>query len=1106
MYREVTQRILLVAVLWLTWPLLASPDISVSAASRFTRVDIQHGLSQNTVTALAQDSQGNIWIGSQNGLNRFDGFSVKVYRPDQQQANTLSDNFITSLAVDASGIIWVGTLNGLNQFDPSQGRFISIQTLPKRSSGYDVILSLHIDKHNRLWVGTDRGVALWHQETQQLRIWQSTAPDNSNQNVTALTSDDSSLWVGTPQGLKRYDIASKTEIALTNYALQHAAVMALYHDTAGQLWVGLEHDGLVLRTDSNQSWQTITLSTFANGVASKEIRSITMGPDGYIWVGTQHGLSQLTEVNGSWQQTAAFYHQRHNPNSLGSGKVVSILSDKDGSIWVGTWNGGVSRLNAANNLFASYTADLSHIAKARNVATISLLANEQTLWVGTADGLFELDLQLGSFTQVAEQPGSFTYYSAIDTGQQSWFGHAQGISAFDKPSQQYSELSLPAEVNRGPVRRIWQDQDKIWLAVDQYGLFVLDRSLQDIISFTPFNRAVTFIRQLDNYIIVGSYNGLSWFNRNTAEQVHHHELANTASTETPTLPSAPMDYVQSADGRHWLATNGGGLYQMHYATASPVAVKFSRHQASDKLTTGQLKTMVQDTADNIWLSTAFGISVFTPQTEQVRNFGQRHGTLHRDYINASGTALPDGSIAFGAMEGFTIFKPERVLSYQAKPIASPQIQAIRVNNTPLAPDPADADLALAQILYHQGVLSIPAAGARSVNLDFSTREYIETGQVLFQYRLDPIDSDWTTQDAKRLSASFERLPPGKYTFRLRAGLAQTSWSDESKLDIKVLPLWWETWWARLLLLSILISAALGLHFYRLNNLQKQQEQLALLVKERTEALEESKDKAEQTLQQLGSTMKELVRTEKMAALGQLVAGVAHEVNTPLGVALTANSVVIEESVLLQQKLANGTIRRQELEDYLQKLTQAGRLLEHNLQRAAQLVTNFKQVSVDRTADNQRKFNLALYLDELLESLSLMWRSRQIVLRVSCPDDIVMDSYPGTIGQIITNLTQNAIVHGFKDRDSGEINLSCSIKQNRIEIIFADNGAGISSDNLERIFDPFFTTNRHQGGTGLGLHIVYNLITQKLGGSITVSSTPGKGTRFTLQLPVSISST
>jgi ligand-binding sensor domain-containing protein/signal transduction histidine kinase len=1105
MYRDAKQCLLLLAVLWLTLPVLATPALSVPSASRFSRLDIQQGLSQNTVTALAQDSSGNVWIGTQNGLNRFDGFSVKVFRPDKQQANTLSDNFITSLAIDASGIIWVGTLNGLNRFDPTQGKFSAITTMPLRAAGYDVVLSLHMDKHNRLWVGTDRGVALWHEESQQLTIWQEPLQDNTHQNITALASDDDTLWVGTPQGLKRYDMASKAEITLESFPQQHASVMALYHDPTGQLWLGLEHEGLLLRSADGNTWQHIALDTYDNGVVSKEIRSITMDQAGEVWVGTQHGLNQLAEIDGRWQQTESYYHQRHNPSSLGSGKVMSIFSDKDGSIWVGTWNGGVSRLNEANNLFASFTPDLSLIAKARNAATISLLADAETLWVGTADGLFELNLNANTFNQVAEQNGSFTYYSALDSQQQIWFGHAQGITAFDKASQGYQELILPPEVTRGPVRRMWQDEHFVWLAIDQFGLMVLNPALTQVLQFKPFNRAVTFIKPIDHYVLVGSYNGLSWFDRQSAELVYHHELSATPHNDTPTLPSAPMDYVQSSDGRHWLATNGGGLYQMHYPPAhrSLAEVRFDRSPVSDKLKTGQLKTMVQDNADNIWLSTAFGISLFTPANDTVRNFGQRHGTLSRDYINASGTALENGNIAFGAMEGFTLFKPEHVAAYQAKPIAAPQIQAIRINNTPLANDPGDADIALAHILYKAEHLSIPAKGARSVSVDFSTREYIETGQVKFQYRLDPIDTDWTTQDATRRNASFERLPPGKYTLRLRAGLEQTGWSNETKLNISVMPYWWETWLARILLVIILASALLGLHYFRLQQLHKRQEELAHLVVERTKALEESKNKAEQTLQHLASTMQELVRTEKMAALGQLVAGVAHEVNTPLGVALTANSVVSEESRQLQQKLAEGNIRRQEMDAFLYKLSQATRLLDSNLQRAAQLVANFKQVSVDRTADNQRKFNLALYLDELLESLSLMWKTRHISISVNCPDNIVMDSYPGTIGQIITNFTQNAVVHGFKEAPSGEISISCKQLDDKVEIIFADNGSGISKDNLQRIFDPFFTTNRHEGGTGLGLHIVYNLITQKLRGSISVASPPGEGTRFTLLLPLKI---
>ena len=1105
MYREVTQRILLLAVLWLTLPVLAVQSMSMPAASRFTRLDIQQGLSQSTVTALAQDSSGNVWIGTQNGLNRFDGFSVKVYRPDKHQTNTLSDNFITSLAIDRHGTIWVGTLNGLNRFDPLEGKFSAIATLPKRNNGYDVVLSLHIDKQNRLWVGTDRGVALWHEDSQQLHIWQEATEDNSHQNIIALSSDDMSLWVGSPQGLKRYNIETKAEIPLTTFPLQHASVMALYHDRDGNLWLGLEHEGLLLHPADTENWHVIALDTYENGVVSKEIRSIIMGSDDDIWVGTQHGLNRLSRLDNQWQQIASYYHQRRNPNSLGSGKVVSILSDKDGSVWVGTWNGGVSRLNKANNLFASFTSDLSLLAKARNAATISLISSPQTLWVGTADGLFELDLIDGEFNQVADANGSFTYYSSMDVGEQVLFGHAQGITVFDKTSKQYQEMALPNEVSRGPVRRMWQDQHAIWLAIDQFGLVVMDRSLQNVLEFKPLNRAVTFIKPIDQYVLVGSYNGLSWFDRNTTELVYHHELAATDGNNTPSLPSAPMDYVQSSDGRHWLATNGGGLYQMHYQTNLKTlsAVRFEWHSASELLKTGQLKTMAKDDAGNIWLSTAFGISVFRPENNTIRNFGQRHGTLNRDYINASGTVLPDGQIAFGAMEGFTVFKPEKVFAYQVKPIAAPQIQAIMVNNMPLAKDPAEADIALARILHGTRQLSIPPKGARNVSIDFSTREYIETAQVQFQYRLDPIDSDWTTQEANRRSANFERLPPGKYTLRLRAGLAQSGWSNETTLTLNVMPHWWETWLARMLLLIMLASALLGLHFFRLQQLHKRQEELAHLVVERTKALEESKNEAEQTLQQLASTMNELVRTEKMAVLGQLVAGVAHEVNTPLGVALTASSVISEESRLLQQKIAEGNIRRQELDSFLQKLTQASKLLDGNLHRAAQLVTNFKQVSVDRTSDNKRRFNLAEYLDELLESLSLMWRSRDICIVVNCQEQIDMDSYPGTIGQIITNFTQNAVVHGFKEQGSGQISINCTLKNDQVEIVFIDNGAGISQSNLEHVFEPFFTTSRHQGGTGLGLHIVYNLVTQKLQGKISVASQLNEGTRFTLLLPLKV---
>ncbi|WP_301003714.1 sensor histidine kinase [Arsukibacterium sp.] len=1086
---------MLVVLAMLSLPLFSSQLTEVPDASRFARIDIEQGLSQTTVTSLAQDHAGNIWIGTQGGLNRYDGFSITVFRPEEQLSQSLSDNFVTSLQVDKQGMLWVGTLNGLNYFNPSLGTFDSISLVRKDNGSAPLVLALHLDNQQRLWIGTNQGLARWHHATQQVE-W----IGDRLLNITALSSDSAgNLWLGTPRGLIRYNSNNGQYISDNNFPYRQASVMTLFHDKADRLWVGLEHEGLLMKQAGSDGWIPLEITSYNNSLISKEIRSITMDNNEDIWVGTQHGLSRLVLQDGHWRQQVSYHHQRNNPASLGNGKVAALLQDKDGSIWVGTWNGGVSRLNQANNLFVSISHDLAFMDIARNPATISLASDDNTLWAGTADGLFSLNLLNMYFNLTSSNSNGFTFYCSLRRADEIWFGHGQGIVAIDTATGNYQNVELPASVPPGPVRRLWASDNQLWLAIDQFGLIILDEKNQKTIAKHPFSRAITFIQPVgQQYVLVGSYSGLSWFDLTDGSLLFEHKLATQNAEPTQSLPSAPMAYVVTPDKRHWLATNGTGLYElvMSGSAMDPATVRFQQFSEAEGLASGQLKSAELDNAGNIWLSSAFGISVFNPETSRFRNFGYQHGTLRRDYINASSNVMTNGAIVFGGMDGFTLFQPEQVLAYSAGPVATPAILTIEVNgqNTALPDDE----------------LIIPAGDSRSFQVEYSTREFIETDQVQFQYRLDPVSSDWIIRSANGRSASFERLPPGDYQFRLRAGLNESGWSEETLLNVTVLPLWWETWLARALLVSLLLAIMLAIHLFRLKHLRKQQEEMAWLVEQRTEALnertralQESKNKTEQTLLQLESTVKELVRTEKMAALGQLVAGVAHEVNTPLGVALTANSVVTEESQLLQQKLASGNIRRQELDNYLSKLVQAGQLLDNNLQRAAQLVANFKQVSVDLTADNLRQFNLAKYLDELLDSLSLMWRNRKISLQVNCAEDIVMDSYPGTIGQIISNFTQNAVVHGFKDRSSGEITIHCCRQGDQVEMIFSDNGAGISTEHIERIFDPFFTTNRHQGGTGLGLHIVFNLITQKLGGSVKVSSTPGEGTRFTLLLPLKV---
>jgi|GEM_PF-2010814 len=282
--------------------------------------------------------------------------------------------------------------------------------------------------------------------------------------------------------------------------------------------------------------------------------------------------------------------------------------------------------------------------------------------------------------------------------------------------------------------------------------------------------------------------------------------------------------------------------------------------------------------------------------------------------------------------------------------------------------------------------------------------------------------------------------------------------------------------------------------------------LAYEIEERKlaeEQLKEANTVLQHTLEELKLTQEHMIRSEKMASLGNLVAGMAHEINTPVGISITASShlekIAKEFKVLCQ----GDEVSYEELEGYLDDFIQAGQIIKGNLLRAAQLVNSFKQVSVDQSSDVKRKFNVRQYLDEIIISLhpKIKQTSHQII--VECDDDLASNSYPGALYQIVSNLVLNSMTHAFDDKVAGEIKISAKEKDSNLQIVYSDNGRGIEKNIVDRIFDPFFTTKRGQGGTGLGLFIVYNLVTQKVLGTINCSSELGVGTEFVVQIPIDI---
>ena len=282
-------------------------------------------------------------------------------------------------------------------------------------------------------------------------------------------------------------------------------------------------------------------------------------------------------------------------------------------------------------------------------------------------------------------------------------------------------------------------------------------------------------------------------------------------------------------------------------------------------------------------------------------------------------------------------------------------------------------------------------------------------------------------------------------------------------------------------------------------LGKQQLELEREAHQKTEAL---RGQLQATLDDLKKTQQQLVMSEKMAGLGGLVAGISHEINTPIGNSLVTASFLGEQSREFLTLVGSGSMKRSQLEEYLRTISSSTELINTNLQRAADLIRSFKQVSVDQTSDAERSFNLSDYLASVVKSMYHQFKRTPYQINVDCPENIFVSSYPGAISQILTNFMMNSLKHGFRDRTEGTISIHARlIEPDSLEIIYGDDGRGMDEENLFHHFEPFYTTMRNNGGSGLGVYVVYNLVTQRLKGGIHVESAPDKGIKYIIQFPV-----
>ncbi len=1101
-------------LLWLGFCAGLGAALPVAAAeedrsARFESIGDLESIPDGVVTALAQGAAGYLWIGSTRGLIRYDGYGFRRHLHDEADPQSIGGNLIRSLLLARDGRLWVGTdADGLSVYNPRSERFVGFRHRPNDPASLPPgpIMALAEDRDGRIWIGTrGGGLASLDPATghaQRFRDGREGELAPRADFIYALRFDAAgALWIGTRAGLRRMASAGAPREAVRSAAgdpsgLDEETVYSLLEPGDGRLWIGTQSGRLLLLDPQTLA---VTPAPDEAGVLQPgdpqdrldTVSAMLRVDSGDVWLGRSSGIE--VREPGSARLLRFIRHDPARPTGLAGNEVRELLQDRSGLLWVGGFGGGVQWHDPNNRWARVLRGEPGHggVFSQPDIASILERRNGE-IWLGTRGrGIAILDAQLRLIGGLAPESShgeglgvGWITAMAEDASGRVWLGSRVGLRRYDPSSGELLRFGSEHGLQSTNVRRLFLDREgDLWIGSGD-GLYRLPAAAQ----------AIERLQLTDGAPLLGEFNtiqadadGALWFGASTGLYRHspsQRGVQRIDSAAEPTLshPSVVGLLVDSQD-RLWIDTVDG-LFRLR-ERSPPWA--FDPVSARLGLEGDYGANLLEDASGRIWSHRY----VYTPDSDGLYALspgdGVEFGTgWFRSYLRTR-----DGRLLFGGSLGLLEIQPKhfRPWSYQPPLVLTElriadQLQPVNIESGRLLLEP----------------------GQRSLAVEFAALDFSAPRRLRYAYRLLGVDDDWVATAADRRVAAYRNLSPGRYRLQIRASPRSGEWSaQEIDLPVEVRPQWWQT---RSFVLLAIIAGGLLIGFLlrlRLNFLRRQSLALEALVQRRTQELSQAKARAERAFADLELAKDQLVEAEKMASLGALVAGVAHEINTPLGIAVTAASHLRDQARQSSRRLDDGTLTRGELRHWQRTVEEGNALVLGNLERAGRLVSSFKRVAVDQSSEERRRFELRGFLDEVRTALLPGFRRSGYVLDVECAPGIELDTYPGALFQIFTNLVNNALIHAFDGRDGGRMRIVARRFGNEVELRFSDDGNGMAADIASRAFDPFFTTRRSEGGSGLGLHLVYNLVTQLLRGRIELRTSPGAGCEFVMRLPVLLGS-
>jgi signal transduction histidine kinase/CheY-like chemotaxis protein/streptogramin lyase len=1056
---------LLLAFGLICWPGAARAEPALAQA-RFLELGIAEGLSQSSVTALAQDHHGFLWIGTWDGLNRYDGHEFRVYRPDPDQPGSLTDSVVSALAVAPDGGLWVGTRHGgLNYYDRAGDRF---EAHPS-GAGPGALPGQRIEaivaaRDGSVWVATDAGVT----RLERRGSTTSSTVIRSGHAQALAEGLDGVIWIGGEDGaLHRYRAGLLEEVPLHGHA-PVAAIRAILTEPEGGAWAATE-SAVLLHVAANLSVRAVRVGAPDHGEPAR-LRSLARDSGGGLWIG---GLgSGLVHFDPATGKHAVLRQRPDDVSARGRDDVLSLFADREGTLWVGTLSGGLHRLIPGNPGFTHFArqhgapGDLSH-----DRVTAFAVDPAGGIWVGTdGGGLNRLDEPTGRFEVVpladTGVPGLARIWALlVDRHGCLWVG-TWGAGLWLREAGGH-ELRAVTSVSGEIVTALAEDDQGLWVGSADRGLARLHHEpgavpvrRVDAPEVMAATHVTALLAEGEGALWVGTWaDGLA---RCPSDGGACRWLQGGPGTASANPRHRIRALARDRHGTLWLGT-ASGLARLDHGADQ---LEFLRDRGG--LPAGTVYGVVEDHEGQLWLSSNSGLARFDPGTGLTRHFTPGEGVQDYEFNGGAFLRLPDGRALFGGIHGFNLVDPSalRAAPVPARVVITdfslfgrsmPPAGLGRESPLPVAA----SELVALELAHRQNMLAFRFAAPLA----------IAPRQQRFAYRLDGFDNDWRLAGADERTAVYTNLAPGRYRLRARAAGVDGRWSEEERVvTLRILPPWWRSASAWLAYLLLSVALVVAIVQWRTMALRRHARVLQQQVRARTQRLAEQHRLIEDQARHLG---------QALATKEQFFARVSHEFRTPL-------TLIVGP---IETLLANEPDGRSA--HWL-------RLMRRNARRLLTLVDQL--LGLSRLAGPQpvqlHPLPLGMVVRTTVAAFDSLASTKGIRLSPGPVADGWVQATPELLERIVTNLVSNAIKY---TPAGGEVSVDLRRDGDVLWLRVSDTGPGIRAEDQARIFEPFQRLAEDGQGSGIGLALVRESV-QALGGQVTLASTPGEGATFCVRLP------